>query len=53
VRLRWASPHAVAARVLPNDLAALAVSGVGGLAVVGLLVFRMRAALHPAAAGSQ
>jgi len=34
-----------AARVLPNDLAALAVSGVTGLAVVGLLVFRMRAAL--------
>ncbi len=34
-----------AARALPNDLAALAVSGVGGLAVVGLLVFRMRAAL--------
>ena len=34
-----------AARVLPNDLAALAVSGVAGLAVVGLLVFRMRAAL--------
>ena len=36
---------AVAARVLPSDLAALAVSGVAGLAVVGLLVFRMRAAL--------
>jgi len=34
-----------AARVLPSDLAALAVSGVAGLAVVGLLVFRMRAAL--------
>jgi O-antigen/teichoic acid export membrane protein len=34
-----------AARVLPNDLAALAVSGVTGLAVAGLLVFRMRAAL--------
>ena len=34
-----------AARVLPNDLVALAVSGVAGLAVVGLLVFRMRAAL--------
>ena len=34
-----------AARVLPSDLAALAVSGVTGLAVVGLLVFRMRAAL--------
>ena len=34
-----------ATRVLPNDLAALAVSGVAGLAVVGLLVFRMRAAL--------
>jgi O-antigen/teichoic acid export membrane protein len=34
-----------AARVLPNDLAALAVSGMAGLAVVGLLVFRMRAAL--------
>jgi PST family polysaccharide transporter len=34
-----------AARVLPTDLAALAVSGVAGLAVVGLLVFRMRAAL--------
>jgi hypothetical protein len=30
---------------LPNDLAALAVSGVAGLAVIGLLVFRMRAAL--------
>ena len=34
-----------AARVLPSDLAALAVSGVAGLAVVGLLVFRMRAGL--------
>jgi len=34
-----------AARMLPNDLAALAVSGVTGLAIVGLLVFRMRAAL--------
>ena len=34
-----------AARVLPNDLAALAVNSVAGLAVVGLLVFRMRAAL--------
>ena len=34
-----------ATRVLPNDLAALAVSGVTGLAVVGLLVFRMRASL--------
>ena len=34
-----------ATRVLPNDLAALAVSGVAGLAVVGLLVFRMRASL--------
>jgi hypothetical protein len=34
-----------AARVLPNDLAALAVSGMVGLAIVGLLVFRMRAAL--------
>jgi O-antigen/teichoic acid export membrane protein len=34
-----------AARMLPNDLAALAVSGVAGLAVVGLLVFRMRAPL--------
>jgi len=31
------------ARVMPSDLAALAVSGVAGLAVVGLLVFRMRA----------
>jgi hypothetical protein len=31
--------------VLPSDLAALAVSGVTGLAVVGLLAFRMRAAL--------
>jgi PST family polysaccharide transporter len=29
--------------VMPSDLAALAVSGVAGLAVVGLLVFRMRA----------
>ena len=37
---------AAAARELPNDLAALAVSGVAGLAVVGLLVFRMRAALN-------
>jgi O-antigen/teichoic acid export membrane protein len=36
---------AVAARALPSDLAALAVSGAAGLAVVGLLVFRMRAAL--------
>jgi O-antigen/teichoic acid export membrane protein len=34
-----------AARMFPNDLAALAVSAVAGLAVVGLLVFRMRAAL--------
>jgi len=34
-----------AARVLPSDLAALAVSGGAGFAVVGLLVFRMRAAL--------
>jgi hypothetical protein len=34
-----------AARLLPSDLAALAVSGVAGLTVVGLLVFRMRAAL--------
>jgi O-antigen/teichoic acid export membrane protein len=33
------------ARMLPNDLAALAVSGVTGLAIVGLLIFRMRAAL--------
>jgi len=31
------------ARVMPSDLAALAVSGMAGLAVVGLLVFRMRA----------
>ena len=36
---------AAAARMFPSDLAALAVSGVAGLAVVGLLVFRMRAAL--------
>jgi O-antigen/teichoic acid export membrane protein len=36
---------AAAARVFPSDLAALAVSVVAGLAVVGLLVFRMRAAL--------
>jgi O-antigen/teichoic acid export membrane protein len=36
---------AVAARVLPNDLAALAASGTAGLAVVGLLAFRMRATL--------
>jgi O-antigen/teichoic acid export membrane protein len=34
-----------AGRVLPSGLAALAVSGAAGLAVVGLLVFRMRAAL--------
>ena len=34
-----------AARMFPNDLVALAVSGVAGLAVVGLLVFRMRAPL--------
>jgi len=34
-----------AARVSPNDLAALAISGGAGLAVVGLLIFRMRAAL--------
>jgi O-antigen/teichoic acid export membrane protein len=34
-----------AAQALPSDLAALAVSGLAGLAVVGLLVFRMRAAL--------
>ena len=34
-----------ATRMFPSDLAALAVSGVIGLAVVGLLVFRMRAAL--------
>jgi O-antigen/teichoic acid export membrane protein len=34
-----------AARLLPDDLAALAVSGMVGLAIVGLLVFRMRAAL--------
>jgi len=31
------------ARVMPSNLAALAVSGVAGLAIVGLLVFRMRA----------
>jgi PST family polysaccharide transporter len=54
-----------AARVLPGDLAALAVSGVAGLAAVGLLLFRMRAtitrlwrdrretAATPAARGSQ
>jgi PST family polysaccharide transporter len=36
---------ASAARVLPSDLAALAASGGAGLAVIGLLVFRMRAAL--------
>jgi hypothetical protein len=36
---------AAAARVLPSDLIALGVSGMAGLAVVGLLVFRMRAAL--------
>jgi O-antigen/teichoic acid export membrane protein len=36
---------AAAARMFPSDLTALAVSGVAGLAVVGLLVFRMRAAL--------
>jgi O-antigen/teichoic acid export membrane protein len=34
-----------AARVSSNDLVALAISGGAGLAVVGLLVFRMRAAL--------
>jgi len=34
-----------AARELPSDLAALAVSGMAGLGVVGLLIFRMRAAL--------
>ncbi len=34
-----------ATRMFPSDLAALAVSGVTGLAVVGLLVFRMRAGL--------
>jgi O-antigen/teichoic acid export membrane protein len=34
-----------ASRVLPSDLAALAVSSAAGLAVVGLLVFRMRTAL--------
>jgi O-antigen/teichoic acid export membrane protein len=34
-----------AARMLPDDLAALAVGGVTGLAIVALLLFRMRAAL--------
>lgn len=34
---------AATARELPNDLAAIAVSGLAGLAVVGFLVFRMRA----------
>jgi O-antigen/teichoic acid export membrane protein len=33
------------ARVFPSDLAALAVSGMAGLAVIGLLIFRMRASL--------
>jgi len=37
--------EAGAERWLPKDLAALAVHGMAGLAVVGLLVFRMRAAL--------
>jgi O-antigen/teichoic acid export membrane protein len=36
---------AATARELPDDLAALALSGVAGLAVVGLLAFRMRASL--------
>jgi O-antigen/teichoic acid export membrane protein len=44
---------AAAARMLPSDLAALAVSGVAGLAVVGLLVFRMRAALSRLRQGSR
>ena len=34
-----------AARVVPNDLAAIAVSGLAGLAIIGLLVFRMRTML--------
>jgi len=36
---------AITARELPSDLAAIAVSGLAGLAVVGFLVFRMRSTL--------